>query len=261
MRGTPIRNEQRRTEWGEGRKARTEHWREDRARPPRQPPTEGEHGSQERGGSREKDGGCSRAAVPVAEGGLPPRLRDGPRPSQAHTLLSPRGHLLLKTGLPSAEPEPGCRDGRIPKAGPSGGARAPGQAPGTQGRCKHPSQNGETGWHADGHRRTRTSAPGHEGPRSQLTPRASLRCQACREEDRQQRPHSGGGETCRPRLEGAGAAELALGTWGEAGVASGSDHREGIQQLARLEHTEPGRGVGPASQPPPPRSAPPAPGK
>ena len=88
MRGTPIRNEQRRTEWGEGRKARTEHRREGGARPPRQPPTEGEHGSQGRGGSREKDGGCSRAAVPAAEGGLPPRLRDGPPPSQAHTPLS-----------------------------------------------------------------------------------------------------------------------------------------------------------------------------
>lgn len=154
MRGTPIRNEQRRTEWGEGRKARTEHRREGGARPPRQPPTEGEHGSQGRGGSREKDGGCSRAAVPAAEGGLPPRLRDGPPPSQAHTPLSPRGHLLLKTGLPSAEPEPGCRDGRIPKAGPPGGARAPGRAP---GRREDASTRVKTGKQGD----TRTATDAH----------------------------------------------------------------------------------------------------
>lgn len=67
----------------------------------------------------------------------------------------------------------------------------------------------------------------------------SMRCQTCRGEDRRRRPNGAGGQTGGPGLHRAGAAELALGT----------------QQLApatRLEHMEPGRGVGPASQPPPP---------
>lgn len=70
-----IRNEQRRTEWGEGRKARMEGRREDRVSPC-QPPTEGKPSSQGRAGCRERQSGpcCSRGRPASSAQGCPSAL-------------------------------------------------------------------------------------------------------------------------------------------------------------------------------------------
>lgn len=90
VRGTPIRNEQRGTEWGDGREARTEHRREGGARPPASHPLK--ESTAPRGGvGAERKTGLQQSCR-ACSGGRPASSAQG-RPSAltgTHTTQSPR---------------------------------------------------------------------------------------------------------------------------------------------------------------------------